>query len=226
MKPLVGLALLVLVPHQTVKVVRDYKVGDVDAYHITMKMQGAMAMTMSMDSTQKVLKVYDNGDADVESTVSDGKMDMMGMKRSLPSVSPTTTRLTKYGTPVGGVPDAKGKRMQMDFAKYMRQLPKDEMKVGQTVDFNEVESADGKTVAKGTSTLQSVTGGIAKIVTRMDVITEGATKPMHLDFTTLVEAATGRPTHAEGTITNLDGAAGLPKGMPVTSILLTMDRKA
>lgn len=225
MKPLVGLALLVLVPHQTVKVTRDYKVGDVDAYRITMKMQGAMVMTMSMDSIQKVVKVYDNGDADVESTISDGKMDMMGMKRPIPSGTPTTTRLTKYGTPVGGVPDAKGKRMQMDFVKYMRQLPKDEMKVGQTVEFNEVQSADGKTTAKGTTTLASVTNGIAKYVTHMDVITEGASKPMHLDFATLVEAATGRPTHAEGTITNLDGAAGMPKGMPITSILLTMDRK-
>lgn len=225
MKPLVGLALLVLLPQQTVRVTRDYKVGDADTYHITMKMEGSMAMNMSMDSTQKVVKVYDNGDADVESTVSGSKMEMMGMKRSLPSGGATTMRMTKYGTPVGGAPEANGKRVQMDFSKYVRQVPKDAMKVGQTVDFSEVESEDGKTVAKGTTTLESLSGGVAKYVTRMDVTTEGMTKPMHLDFTSLVEAASGKPNHIEGTITNLEGAVGMPKGMPITSVMMTMDRK-
>ena len=90
------------------QVARTYKVGDVDAYHITMKMEGAMAMEIAMDSSQKVVSVYDNGDADVETTTSGGRMKGMGMERDLPTGPVQKMRITKFGTPVGGGPGAKG----------------------------------------------------------------------------------------------------------------------
>lgn len=215
------LGLAALAATQTVQVVRSYKVGDVDVYHVEIKMEGGMAMTMSMDSSQKVTAVYDNGDADVESTMSNGKMNMMGMDRTLPTGPPQKMRISKYGTPVGEAP--KGRSMGMDFTKYMRTLPKSGMTVGQSLDFDETDP-ETKTRSKGTTKLESVTDGVAKYVTSLDVSNEKSAKPMHLDFTSLIEASSGRPNHIEGKITNLEGM-GAPAGLAIGSMTMTMDRK-
>ncbi len=225
MKTRTSLALLGLVAFasaQTVQVARSYKVGDVDAYHIQMKMEGSMAMTMLMDSSQKVTAVYDNGDADVETTMTNGKIALMGMDRALPTGPAQKMRISKYGNPVGATPSGRG--ASMDFTKYMRGLPKSGMTVGQSLDYDETDP-DTKTRTKGTTKLESLTDGVAKYVTSVDVSNEKSPKPMHMEFTSLVEAATGRPNHIDGKITNLDGMPGAAAGMPITSVTLTMDRK-
>ncbi len=210
---------------QALQFARTYVVGDSDSYHMQMKMEGQMAMEMNMDMTQKVTKVYDNGDADIESTVTGGKMAMMGRDLPIPSGKATTARISKYGGMVSGGPAGRS-AMGMDFAKYARSLPKEGITVGQTINIDEAGPEGEKVHLKGSTKLESIDEGVAKLHTVLDMSSEKAPgTPMHMDFLTFVETASSKMKRVEGKITNLTGAAGMPAGMKIDSITMVMERK-
>jgi hypothetical protein len=210
---------------QALQFARTYVVGDSDTYHMQMKMEGQMAMEMNMDLTQKVTKIYDNGDADIESTMSGGKMAMMGRDLPIPAQKATTARMSKYGSMVSGGPAGRS-AMGMDFAKYARTLPKEGMTVGQTVNIDEAGSEGEKVHIKGTTKLESIDEGVAKLHTVLDISSDKvAGAPMHMDALTFVETANSKMKRMEGKVTNLAGAAGTPAGMKIESVTIKMERK-
>jgi len=203
---------------------RTYAVGDVDSYHMKMNIEGALALEMNMDVAQKVVKVYDNGDADVEATVSGGKMTMAGNNVPIPATKPTTSRIDKYGGFVSG--GAQGRSaMSMDFSKFARKLPKEGLTPGQTINVEEVGTEGDKVKVKGTYKLESVEEGVAKLHSILDISSEKITTPMHMDVTTFIETAGNKLKRMEGKMTNLSGMPGMPPGMQIDSVSITMERK-
>ena len=78
---------------------RKYTVGNKDVYSIAMD-QGTQ-MNSTMTDTQLVTKTYEDGSADITSTISDMKMKMNGKDMTVPAAAMTSTtmRTDKFGRP-------------------------------------------------------------------------------------------------------------------------------
>mgnify|MGYP003387917377 CR=1 FL=1 len=135
-----GIALAVAAMAQdTIDLTRIYKVGDVDKYKMDMKMVGQMGeVTVALDMTQTIKKLYDNGDADIESQSGEVKIVAMGQNINQPGGPASTQRHNKLGQPVG----VKAKS-QMDFMRFATFMGDGKGKVGDTiaVDYKDPENA-------------------------------------------------------------------------------------
>ena len=204
-----------------IKFVRTYKEGDKDSYKLSMQMSmqgGSADMTMKMTSLVK--KVYENGDADIESSVSDMKITFNGQTMSPPAQPPTTTKVNKSGMPVAGS-TARGRGMSGDFLRYATFLGEKGIKVGETIDIDQAETADSKTRIKGTLKLESLEEGVAKLIGKFDIWTpEAGDKPMKVASTSWVDVSTAKPNKVEGTISNVSAGPG----MELDAIQFTMER--
>jgi hypothetical protein len=147
---------------------RKYVVGQTDRYVMNSSVTSPMAMTMSMTLSQRVKKVYPNGDADVEIKTSAMQMTMNG--KSMPvsaggaqkSEQTTVTRLNKFGTPVAGANSQSAMMgMDMGMGSGISGLEKG-LPLGQTVPFHGKPGQQGAAMS-GTNRLSSVKNGIARI---------------------------------------------------------------
>src|SRR2546429_185820 len=92
--------------HQgTFQILHTYKEGEKDTYKMNMDVTlGSMGdATVSMTLTQTIKKVYDNGDADIESKMADMHVLLGGneVPNAGADTPPSTQRFNKYGAPVG-----------------------------------------------------------------------------------------------------------------------------
>jgi hypothetical protein len=206
--------------------VHKYAVGDKDVYSIKMKMTasggGMGEMNMSMTSTQVVKKVYDNGDADVENSTSDMVIDVAGQHISPPGGPSTTTRVTKFGAPVGAG-KAAGRGPNMNFMRYTNYMGDGALSLNTPLKIDSVDPDNPKNSVHGTATLVGTENGLSKIVTSMDVRTaDTGDTAMHIDSTSWL-GENGKLNRSEAKITNLAMAAGSP--MKIDAVELTMERK-
>jgi len=206
-----------------VSLARNWKAGDKDVYAMKIKLNSQMGeITIEGTSTQVVKKVYDNGDADIETTNSEMKFHGMGMDRDLPAGPASTMRLSKFGMPVGLKADGQKnpRGMNLSFMRYALATGEN-LEVGKAVAIDKTDAENPKNKVKGTYTLVSTDNSIYKITSSMDVSTEetGDT-PMHIDATSLV-AAGGKLNRTDAKITHLPATGG----MQLDSVEMTMERK-
>ncbi|MBX7132355.1 MAG: hypothetical protein K1X67_06730 [Fimbriimonadaceae bacterium] len=213
-----GLALATAaIAQDTIDLTRLYKVGDVDKYKMDMKMVGQMGeVTVSLDLTQTIKKLYDNGDADIESQSGEVKIVAMGQNMNQPGGPATTQRHNKLGQPVG----VKGGG-QMDFMRFATFIGDGKAKVGETVTIDYKDAENPKNTAKGTVKIDSLENGVAKILIDLDVTSPNTgDKPMKMKMTNWYDVAAHKPNKMVGKITNLPQAGG----MPMDSVDITMTR--
>ncbi len=209
-----------------VSFLRNYKAGDKDVYGVNIKIGASVGeIGVTMTSTQTVKKVYENGDADLETAISDLSVDAMGQHIKPPQGEPTTSRVNKFGMPVGPAPaPAGGHRSPFDmgFMKYTNVMGMDAMEIGKPVTIDQTDPNNAKSHVKGTATLVSTENGVSKITSSLDITTEqtGET-PMHIESTVLVGAG-GKMTRTEAKITHLPPTGG----MQIDTVDLTMERKS
>lgn len=203
---------------------RKYAVGESDTYSMNMNIESGMGpIDVSMDMTQAVKKVYDNGDADVETTIGSMKVNAMGNEMTPPDPPATTRRMTKRGTPsaegagapAGGGP-AGGMAMMLNFTRLGGVMADTPLKLGQAVPFEDATSG-----AKGTVTLESVAEGVAILVTKVEIKSPDGGNPMKIETRSWIDAASSKLNKLEGTIQNPPGQSQ----MPIESIKVTMTRK-
>ncbi len=201
------------------RVERKYVLNDSDTYVMKMQMESAMGdVDLSMNIKETVKKIYDNGDADIESAVSDMTVNVQGHEQKIPGQKPTTTRMNKFGAPVD-LKNTKG----MGFMRYGSMLGDKPLKVGETVSFDQADPNDPSAHAKGTVKLESIEGGIAKLILSVDTYMPKVDKPMHLDGTSWIDTAAGKLNKFEGKATNLPAGGGAAS--IASSATFSMERK-
>jgi hypothetical protein len=191
----------------SVKLERSYKVDDVDTYRFQMKMTGAMGdIGVSMNMTQTVKKVYENGDADIETLVKDMKVSVMGQEFTPPTGPAEVARYTRSGVPATASRGGPGPGM--DFMRYAWMMAGRELKVGETIPINVEPTAESKTRVGGTVKLESIANGVATVISALEVAPEGATKPLRMNTTAQMDVATMKPNRIEGKATDLPSMGG------------------
>jgi hypothetical protein len=205
-------------PAQTLNPARKYVEGTSDVYSMKMAINSSMGeLGMTMTMTQKIVKVYENGDADIETATSDMLVNMGGQEIRPPSGKPESTRLSKFGFPV-----APKKGSGMDFSRFGTYFGEKELAVGETYTFDQVEKENPKNHAKGTAKLLSIENGKAKLAVSVDSYKDKVEKPMHLDGTVTVDAATCKMLRFEGKASDLPA---MGQGMTVSSAQFTIEKK-
>ena len=208
---------------QDVKLERKYKEGDKDTYKVSMQltMNGGTA-NVNLVSTLTVKKVYDNGEADVETVPGDLKIDFNGQTMTQPAPAAHTERFTKQGMPlVEKVKDKNRAQMNVAFMRYAVMLGEKGMRVGETIPVDYTDRLDSANKVKGTLKLESFEKGIAKLVSTCEAWTEDTgAKPMKMVYTIWFDADAGKLSKLVGTVSNVMG----PQGLPIDAVQISMER--
>jgi len=212
-----------------VKLQRSYRVSEADTYRLDLSLvTGAGEAAISMDLLQTVTRVYDNGDADIESKTSNMKLKLNGQEIPNDAIGggeepkPTVQRFDKFARPVSvqGTTPPKGLMNQFNFMRYGVMLAGQDLKVGETVPV-EVEDKTARTSIKGTAKLVSVASGVATIESAVKVTNpETGDRPIDLKMTSQVDVTTAKPIKVSGTATNIPSQ----NGMGIESIKFSMTK--
>lgn len=206
------------------KIARTYKVGEADTYKMAIALESDMGpIDVAMTMKQTVKKVYENGDADLETAVSAMTVNAMGNEMSPPAPPATVQRVNRGGMVVGqGAAPAgaggmrAGMGMMLNFGRFGAVMTDKALKVGVPVP---IEDPEGKT--KGTVTLQSVADGVAVLNSKLEILIGDATEPMKVDAKTWIDTSTSKLNKMEGTVT---GTLPGQQQMPVRQVKMTMTR--
>ncbi|HEY3780208.1 MAG TPA: hypothetical protein VGL56_03930 [Fimbriimonadaceae bacterium] len=213
-----GLISIALGAQDSIRFSRHLTQGDTDNYkmHISGTMQqGDIDFTMKMQ--QLVAKVYDNGDADLTTTISDFHLTMGGNEMPIPAPPPSTVKVDKNGMPKE-IPAGPQGRMQ--FLRYMSSLFDKDIKVGDTVNVNTTDPKDPKNKTTGTIKLDSVTDGMAKLTGDITTTMSDADAPAKVHMTMYVNVATSKMSKLEGTV----DAMPVAQGMSMSDVKISMER--
>ncbi len=203
----------------TLKVERKYVVNESDTYKTNMTMaSSAGELKISFESTQAVKKVYENGDADIESAIANMVVNMAGNEFKPPAQPPMTMRIDKFGVPTKA--DKNSRRF--NFARFGSYFGNSELTVGQSVAFDQIDKENPKNHVKGTAKLIGIDAGKAQISITADSFTDGAEKPTHVEGMSTIDAATGKLVRFEGKATDLP-AMGAP-GMTISTATFVIEK--
>jgi hypothetical protein len=213
-----GLVAAAFAVQDAVKFERAYKVGDRDDYRFSITASTMMGdADIQMIMSQVVKKVHDNGEADIETTIGDMKLMFMGNEMPMPggqTPPPTTSRVNKYGMPVGeqarggggGMMGMMGGGELMRLGTMMMDKP---MTVGQTIPFEQVDANNPRNKVVGTVLLESIKDGIAVVVTKSEIHNANSAQPMKVDVRSQIEMATNKPKLVEGNVTGIPEQGGM-----------------
>lgn len=206
------------------KNIRAWKEGEKDVTNMTMKMTTGMGeMTISMTNTQTTKKVYENGDADVETLISNMKMNMMGSDREMPSSPATTTKYNKFGAPVA-VAGTAARGMNFNFLDRARSFGDAELKLNVPYNIDWTDPKEPKSKVKGTATLIELTDTKATVKSDINVWTpESGTDSIHMISTSTVDRATGKSDKFEATVDKMPAA--LTQGFQIDKMVISATRK-
>jgi len=182
--------------------VRAYTVGDKDIYAINMKMDGGLDVSIVFKQSYVVKKVYENGDADLETKIYDRTMDIAGQTSKQPDSDPVVTKYDKFFIPAR-ITDP-SKPQQPAFMSFIAYRSTQIVKVGQVINIDEDLKDKLDTHVKGTSKLDSITDGIAKMITSVDIKNAKSKKPMHLDSISYLDIKTSKLNRAESKVSNVE----------------------
>lgn len=201
---------------------RTYVLGEKDAYGMSMRLDaGQYVVSISGKMGYVVKKVYENGEADVESRATEMSMDILGQVMKQPDGDPRVVRYNKFGAPVER--EAPKSQKQPTFMNYLTYRVSTPMKVGETVKIDETLEDTAKTHIKGTAKLESITDGVAKIASQLEIIESKTRKPTKIASISYYDAKTSKLNRCEAKLTDVDPneMQGLP---PISSITVVIER--
>lgn len=222
----VGLAVAALAVQDPLTLSRTYKEGEKDTYKMLISANLPIGTAeMSMNMTQTVKKVYDNGDADIETLVADMKLVFGGNEMPTgPNGSPParTQRMDKFGRPVGTAEAGTGGMMdQMSFMRYAMFTTDKALVAGSTIDVDEKNEKAG-THTWGKVKLEKIENGVATVQSDLQMTTkQTGDKAMNLKFTSQVETANAKLKKVDGQVTNLPAG---DQGVQVDSVQISVER--
>lgn len=182
--------------------VRTYAVGDKDVYGCNMKMDGGLDVSFVFKQSFVVKKVYENGDADVETKVFERTLNVAGQASKQPDADTLVVRYDKFFIPAK-VTDP-SKPQPPAFMSFIAYRSAQTVKIGQVINIDEDLKDKLNTHVKGTSKLDSITDGIAKMITSVDIKNAKTKKPMHLDSISYLDVKTSKLTRAESKVSNVE----------------------
>jgi hypothetical protein len=216
-----GLFTVVFGAQDTVKFTRNFKEGDSDTYKMHITATTAMGdADVSMNLTQTVKKLYDNGEADMETAVKDMKVIFNGNEMPVPPTPAKTQHVDKRGIPIGAQ-GAGDSLSRMQFMRYAGLFYDRDLKVGDNYPIDITDPKNPKMKTTGNVKFDSLANGEAKLISDIKVFTGESDKPMSINATTLVEAGSGKMNRVEGSATDLPVGPG---GPPVTAVKFVMER--
>lgn len=151
---------------------RTYVAGESLVYDASSNMEGGMGMAMKMMVTMKTLKVYPDGSADQEVTVSNMKSTIAGTEMDMPAQKPNTYKVDQYGAMVSmsGTPTPGNVITSMVSSALKKGIA-----VGETVKIDATDPKAGSHVW-GTVNLVSIDHGIGTIQEDLQVSMTKATE--------------------------------------------------
>lgn len=208
---------------------RKYKEGETDKYKLAVTATMAIGqadINMLMNQTTK--KVYENGDADIETQIAEMRMSFGGNELPMPNdqMPSMTQKFDKFGRPVGqpqtqGGGAGAGMMSQMSFMKYVGFTGDQPMKVGQEVKIDAKDEKDGSHTT-GTILLEKIENGMAFINATLSVKNkQTGDTPMKVAMKSQVKVENGKLAKVEGDITNLPPNE---QGMTVDSVKILMEK--
>jgi len=202
---------------------RTYTMGEKDVYGLSMRLVAEKYdATIVGKLSYEVKKVYENGDADMESKSYDLLFTVMGQDYKQPEGAPRLLRYTKFGTAIEK--DLPKDQRQPIFMSYLTYRTPAAMKAGETVKISEQRDDEDKTQVKGTSKLESIADGIAKVATNLDISSAKQKKATHVESVGYYDAKSSKLNRVECRLTNLD--PGELQGMPpMQSITVVIERE-
>jgi hypothetical protein len=200
---------------------RKYNVGDIDRYDVVVRADTSHGeLLQSSKLTQKVVKVYENGEADIESSTSDVKASLGGISAMIGDgkISTAIARFNKHGVPVVSG-DVQGVNtiyasqyalLGIESVKDIvlgKEFPIDEKKTGGSV--------------KGRSKIVSIDGSTVNVLSNFTVTTAANQEPMKLRATSVLDYSNSRILKFE-----LEVLTGLPKvsAFELNNFKITMTR--
>ncbi len=203
---------------------RQYKAAEETNYTMSLGLASSMgSVDIKLTTHEVVKKVYDNGDADLETSLTDMHVLFNGneMPAGNQANQKSTRRVSKFGVPVGKSQTAGRTQMGMEFLRFANLSPDKPMKVGDTFAVNEVSKEDPKSKVIGTIKLDSIANGVAKFVSTMQVYSAQSDKPIKLNLSSYVDTATSKANKVEGTASDLPSQGQ----MQVDSVQFVIERK-
>ncbi len=202
---------------------QNWKVGGGDTQRIGMAMTLPVGdVVVTMVSTQKALKVHENGDADVETSLADMVVLLNGNKMDVPGAgsSPrTVTRMNRVGMPLER-PQSAGRGMGLEFIAFACVVVDKKMKAGEVATIDYASSAEPKVRIKGVTTIESIADGTAKVVGRYQVWADPADeKPMQVAMTHWIRVSDSKFMKSEGTFTDVPSQ----QGIAISAVQYTME---
>ncbi len=198
---------------------KNYKVGDVEKFSMEVNAQTSFGEIIQKSKLiQKVVKVYENGDADIEASNVDGVVTMGGQEMQTPEMPAMTMRVNKFGVPVQS--DASKKSLSID-PSQLGILGLDKVKdlvVGKEIPIDE-KSATG--TVKGKAKILEIDKDVLKVATDVEVTSDKTGTPMHLKTVAQIDYAKSQINRVDGEI-----LSGLPEqgGVTIDSLKFTMIR--
>jgi hypothetical protein len=197
---------------------KKYKEGDKDAYNYKLSLEGGPgSIDISFVFNQAVIKVYENGDADLETEVGSMKLMFNGQEMPTPGGQTNNTkrmqRVNKFGQVVASQTEGTGQggRMSMNFMQFVGLGIDRPIKVGETINVDYKDPKQPKRTSKGTIKLDSITAGLAKLVANLDVTMPEmqSDKPLKLAINATYDLASTKLEKADGTASNLPPQGGM-----------------
>ena len=213
-----GLIAIAFGAQDTIRFSRHLKEGDQDTYklHVSGNMQaGDLDFTMKM--VQLVKKVYDNGDADLDTTTPDFHITMNGNEVPAPPIPEKTIKVDKNGVPKEA---PEGAQSRMEFMRYMAGFYDKDLKVGDTVTIDHTDPKDSKNKMTGTVKLDSVTDGVAKLLINVTTTSSDSDTPSKIVATMYINVATSKMSKIDGTVDSMP----IQPGIVLSDVKITMER--
>ncbi len=202
---------------------RAYVLGEKDVYGLSMRLDaGQYMVSIAGKMNHTVKKVHTNGDADVQSQMTNMTLDILGQTSKEPDGDVRVIRYNKFGAPVERPADTKQKQpIFMNFLTYRTSMP---MKIGETIQVDETLDDASKTQVKGTAKLESITDGVAKIASQLEIIESKNKKPTKIASVGYFDVKTSKLNRSEAKLTDVDPneMQGLP---PISSITVVIERE-
>lgn len=199
---------------------RKYAVGDIDRYDVVVKADtshGELLQTSRL--IQKVVKVYENGEADVESSTSDVKASLGGISAMIGDgkISAATARFNKYGVPVVNAETGASTIYASQYALLGIESVKDIVK-GKEFPIDEKKTGGN---IKGMSKIVSVEGSTVNVLSNLTVTATAGQEPMKLRATSVLDYSNSRILKFE-----LEILTGLPRvsAFQLDNFKITMTR--
>jgi hypothetical protein len=201
---------------------RTYVIGERDIYAMSLRMDtNEYSVSILGKLSYEVKKLYENGDADLETKAYDMTINVLGQEMKQPGGDVRVIRYNKFGAPIErGIPKD---RRQPIFMNFLIFRPSADMKVGDKVTIDETIDGDVKTSVKGTAKLESIQDGIAKVSASISVMEPNLKKPTRIESVGYFDAKTSKLNRSESKLEDVEPGE-MPGMPPVKSITVVIER--